>query len=270
MIKSVLQRLISKTGYQICPKTRFDSLMPTARFGYEEENVARTQIMRIRDHSMVAYVSLLSLWQQIRFCELTAIAGDFVECGVWKGGAVGLMALGNLHHSTTPRRLRLFDVFDDICEPDPQVDGTKAVAEFEQFTGRNRDIWTGELAPGVGFYNHLGGAGKLEEVKTLLEEDIGYDSNYCTYHPGWFQHTMPNVEIEKIAILRLDSDWYASTKTCLNELYDKVVPGGFVIIDDYGCYEGCRKAVDEFIETRGLRVFLHHVNADCRYWQVPA
>ena len=75
--------------------------------------------------------------------------------------------------------------------------------------------------------------------------------------------------IGPIAILRLDGDWYASTKICLEHLYDQVVSGGFVIVDDYGTYEGCRKAVDEFLAARGLHVFLSHVDPDCRYWIKP-
>ena len=75
--------------------------------------------------------------------------------------------------------------------------------------------------------------------------------------------------IPQIAILRLDGDWYASTMICLEYLYDRVVSGGFVIIDDYGCYDGCRKAVDEFRKARGIVAFLHHVDSDCRYWVKP-
>ena len=85
------------------------------------------------------------------------------------------------------------------------------------------------------------------------------------------QDTLPrdSSRIESIAILRLDGDWYASTKVCLDHLYDKVVSGGFVIVDDYGYYEGCKKAVDEFIEERGLEVFLSQVDSGCVYWTRP-
>jgi hypothetical protein len=93
-------------------------------------------------------------------------------------------------------------------------------------------------------------------------------SDNVYYYEGWFQETLPvcKDQIEKIAILRLDADWYASTKICLEFLYDKVVPGGFVIIDDYGTYEGCKKAVDEFREKQRITAFMVHVNHDCRYW----
>lgn len=75
------------------------------------------------------------------------------------------------------------------------------------------------------------------------------------FRPGWFQSTLPasRKELGRIAILRVDADWYESTRCCLEELYDQLVVGGYLIIDDYGHFPGCRKAVDEFFEARGLR-----------------
>ena len=80
---------------------------------------------------------------------------------------------------------------------------------------------------------------------------------------------IPVVETGPIAILRLDGDWYASTKICLDHLYERVVPGGFVIVDDYGTYEGCQKAVDELLAGLPQRPFLNVVTADVRYWIKP-
>lgn len=68
-------------------------------------------------------------------------------------------------------------------------------------------------------------------------------------------------------MLRPDGDWYASTKVCFEHLHDLVEPGGFVIVDNYGAYEGCRRAVDEFLQARGLRTFLHRVDSVCHYIQ---
>ena len=93
----------------------------------------------------------------------------------------------------------------------------------------------------------------------MLEDVIGYDRDYLHYHPGFFQKTVPLASdtIGDIAILRLDGDWHASTKVCLEGLYRKVVPGGFIIIDDYGEYAGCRKAVSEFMEEAGIKAYLN-------------
>ena len=269
MIKAALRSMLANTGSDRHRKDHFNILRPDNLIGFTGDEEARRGIETVRDHTMVAYAALVSLWQQIRFCEEQGLAGDYVECGVWKGGSVGLMALANLAYGANRRRIHLFDAFDDICEPDPEVDGERAMAEVEKFAGRDRATITGKLAPVEGFYEHLGGPGRFEDVKQYLEHGIGYDPAHLIYHQGWFQDTLPVAEISQIAVLRLDGDWYASTRICLEHLYDQVVPGGFVIIDDYGCYDGCRKAVDEFLAGRGQKLFLNHVTTDCRYWIKP-
>jgi hypothetical protein len=214
---------------------------------------------------MVSYKGLVTLFQQVVYCEEHHIRGDFVECGVWKGGCVGLMALTNLHYGERRRHIHLFDAFDDICEPDARVDGERAIRETQMWAKQPK--FDGELKPLVGIYDKRGGPGTIEENRRLLEEDIGYDPDYLHYHKGWFQDTVPSVaeQIEEIAILRLDGDWYASTKVCLDHLFRRVTNGGFVIVDDYGAYDGCRKAVDECLQAQGVPLFLHHVNNDIRY-----
>jgi hypothetical protein len=227
----------------------------------------RHMITRIRGHTMVTLPRLVSLIDQVRQCEARGIPGAFVECGVWKGGCMGLMALANLRYGTARRDLHLFDAFTEICEPDEAIDGNRAVQEVRDWT-HGAGGTAGRLKPLSGFYDAFGGPGTLEENRMLLERHIQYDARRIHYHKGWFQNTLPKdaAGVGAIAILRLDGDWYASTKTCLEHLYDQVVPSGFVIIDDYDTYDGCRKAVEEFLATRGLRVRLHRVDADCRYW----
>lgn len=234
---------------------------------YEYNREALEAIKIIRKQSMSPYINLETLYEQVVYCEKNQIDGDFVECGVWKGGAVGVMALANLKYGKYKRNLRLFDIFDDICEPDPLFDGNNSTYEFNKLTGRKQQ-YSGKLSSVKGVYQSLGGAGSLDENKKLLEETIGYPNDNIHYYQGWFQDTIPNTvgEIEKIAILRLDGDLYASIKVCINGLYDKLVKGGIIIIDDYGSYEGCRKAVDEFRSARGITTFMNYSNAYCRYW----
>jgi hypothetical protein len=237
-------------------------------YGYDYEKAAQKAIAFVRQNTMVSDEPLVTLFQQVRHCELNHIDGDFVECGVWKGGVMGLMALANIRFSQKKRDMHMFDAFDDICEPDPLVDGDYAINQISELAGIEKGSLQGRLRPVHGVYNSHGGHGTVEIVKQLLENKIGYDKRFLHYYEGWFQETLPvcKDQIEKIAILRLDADWYASTKICLEFLYDKVVPGGFVIIDDYGTYEGCKKAVDEFREKQRITAFMVHVNHDCRYW----
>jgi O-methyltransferase len=105
--------------------------------------------------------------------------------------------------------------------------------------------------------------------KEILENIIKYPHDHVHYHKGWFQDTLPidSAEIDKIAILRLDGDWYESTKICLDYLYEKIVPRGFIIFDDYGLYSGCKKAVDEFFNSKNDSYYLNFSTWACRYIQ---
>lgn len=259
----LINALLRPFGYAVIRKKNTSSL------DYDHEDEAREKITLVHGNTMASFECLVTLYQQVRHCELNDIPGCYVECGVWKGGAAGLMALGNLAYGLARRQIHLFDAFDDICEPDPSIDGERALAEVERITGVDRSDLSGRLRPLTGVYDGHGGAATTEQVDMLMRDVIGYDSDYVHYHVGWFQNTVPVTETGEIAILRLDGDWYASTKVCLEHLYENVVPGGFVIIDDYAAYEGCRKAVDEFMEVKGIGAYLNHVNRDCRYWIKP-
>jgi hypothetical protein len=84
---------------------------------------------------------------------------------------------------------------------------------------------------------------------------------------GWFRNTLPKAPVEKLALLRLDGDLYESTKDALENMYDKVVPGGFIIIDDYNVFEPCKRAVNEFREKRGIRDVLVTIDPSSVYWR---
>ena len=91
------------------------------------------------------------------------------------------------------------------------------------------------------------------------------------FHVGWFQQTIPGTlsSLDKIAVLRLDGDYYESTKVCLDGLYDHVVKDGFIIIDDYGTFQGCKKAVDEFLISNDIKPEIHYSDSDCIYFRKP-
>lgn len=259
MIKKCIQTVIGSLGLEI------RKMGDHAFLGYDLESEANDLILKVRPYTMLSRQRLLSLYQQVVFCERQNVPGCFIECGVWKGGAVALMALANMKYSVKPRVIHLFDSFTEICEPDASVDGERAVSEVTKWGNGGS---SGKLEPINGVYDSFGGPGSLEGNMELMEKVIGYDPMSLLYHKGWFQETVPRNanDIGQIAILRLDGDWYASTKVCLEHLYDKVVPGGFVIIDDYGAYEGCRKAVDEFMLENEISVFLNHIDSEARYW----
>jgi O-methyltransferase len=267
-MKKIIKKLFNLSGLDIVKhRPALEANMNLAEhLGFELEDEAMDCVRIVKNNTMLSKRRLVTLYQQAAYCEQCHIPGSFVECGVWKGGAMGVMALANLRKGAERRRLHLFDAFTEICEPDAAVDGERAVREVRSLTGR-RGCARGKLEPLTGIYDSMGGPGTLEENKELLEKAIHYPPDFIDYHVGWFQDTIPAVceSIGPIAILRLDGDWYASTKVCLEHLFDKVVKGGIVIIDDYGTYEGCRKAVDEFIVSRKLSVYLNNIDDTGRY-----
>ncbi len=263
MIKKIIIYILSKIGYEI------KSIKEKKKLGrYDFEDEAKEAIEKVQSYTMVSREPLITLYQQVRHCELKDIEGCYVECGTWKGGSGGIMAIASKQYQVKPRHIHLFDSFEDICEPDPFIDGQKAINESKKFANLKAEEISGRLKPMKGFYDDFGGHGTEEDVKRLLIDELSYPSKFLQIHKGWFQETLPSIEskIGKIAILRIDGDWYKSTRTCLEHLYKHVSIGGFIIIDDYACYEGCTKAVDEFREINKIDEFMIHVNSECRYW----
>ena len=234
--------------------------------GYVYEDDAFAAIQVISSNTLLPYEPLVTLYEQAVYCERNNIEGAFVECGTWKGGAMGIMALANLKFGDHRRHLHLFDAFEEICQPDENFDDKELVEEVKKLTKIKQ--FNKELSPLTGIYDQYGGPGTLDINKKLLEEKIQYPPDFLHYHVGWFEHTVPADagKIEKIAILRLDGDWYSSTKVCLDHLYDKVVKGGIVIIDDYGYNTGCKKAVDDFLAQLNAFPLINYVNEHCRYF----
>lgn len=262
MIGRIANKVLGAFGYQMRRKPVSEpreSAMP--RGGYDIEDEARAAIERVKDHTMVSYERLVVLYQQVVHCECAGVPGCYVECGTWRGGSVGMMALANLDHSQERRHLHLFDSFEGIPEPMEDLDG-QAASDWARKHGAGAD---GRL---VAIRDAYEAVGSLDANKELIEGRLAYPAEFVHYHVGWFQDAVPQAasQVGDIAILRLDGDWYESTQVCLQNLYDLVVSGGFVIIDDYGHYEGCRRAVEDFLAERGLKVFLNHIDYTGRYW----
>jgi O-methyltransferase len=154
--------------------------------------------------------------------------GSLVECGTWRGGSLfGLMSiLSDIHE------IHAYDSFEGL-PPATELDG-KDVLDQE----RNG-----------GFWHNNNTASEAEFREGLAQVDLPHHT--ITVNKGWFEDTLPGLSSDRpIAILRLDGDWYDSTMTILTELYDKVMPGGLVIIDDYFDWDGCSRAVHDFLSAR--------------------
>ena len=192
---------------------------------------------------MCSNARLRSLYRSVRDVVDRNISGDVVECGCAKGGSAALMAL-TLAQYKAHRDLWLFDTFEGLPAPttgDPDLE----IAEL--FTG----TCVGTVEEVRGLFQHLG-----------VEKDVHFMK-------GLFQNTLSSAEIGQIALLHIDGDWYESVKVCLENLYDKVAVGGIVQFDDYGYWQGARKAVDEFFAQRQIKVNLRRLDYSGRLLYKP-
>ena len=180
------------------------------------------------------------------------VPGAIVECGVWKGGSMMAAALTLNRLGIRDRDLYLFDTFEGLPEPGPEdvsERGKSAVEEWRELDGK-RPIGEWCLAT-------------LEEVKANIEL-AGYDPDRVHYVKGKVEETVPSEAPDQIALLRLDTDWYESTRHEMEHLYPRLSRGGVLIIDDYGWWRGARKAVDEYLHANDIRLLLHRVDRSCR------
>jgi len=196
-------------------------------------------------YTLISLERIENLYHLARRIETENIPGDVVECGVCNGGSAAILAR-TATHSRLQRTVWLFDSFQGMPEV-TENDGMSA-------GGRSAQSHVGQE---VGDFAHV------NEVRRRVRAD----TTRVRIVAGWFQDAFPNVAIERIAILNIDADWYESVKLCLETFYDRVVPGGFVSFDDYGHWPGCRKAVDEFFQTRQLAQKLNKVDYTAHWFR---
>lgn len=225
---------------------------------YDDETAAQAALHVVGRHTMGSYERMVTLWQQVRYVDRASIPGALVECGTWRAGASGMMALAHKASGAPTRNLHLFDSFEGLPEPSAEHDGDRAIDYAKGRAGGALTSIEACVAP-------------LDDARSLIRDRVGYPALLTHFHVGWFQNTVPIAAptIGPIALLRLDGDWYESTKICLEQLYTSVSSGGVVVIDDYGCWTGCRKATDEFLARLARLPLLCHVDAAGRYFVKP-
>ena len=221
-------------------------------------------VFRVLPNTMLPMCRLFDTYDAIRAVNSERVGGDVVECGVWNGGCVGLMALAHERTGAAlPRKFHLFDSFEGLPPPSPE---DAEMADVFMAQHPDHSLNEGERTQLVAFGACAGD--NQREVERFLTRTLKIDPARLQFHVGWFQDTVPAARgIRDIAILRLDGDWYDSTRVCIEELYDRVSPGGFVIIDDYGTFSGCRKAIDDFFAERAIRPDIQRTDSDCIYFR---
>jgi hypothetical protein len=210
-------------------------------------------MFRAKRYTMTTPVRCRRLWDSCKQVLDANVPGGFVECGVWKGGSSAIMALA-IKNSGQERHLHLFDSFEGLPEP-TEKDGEDAAVYSG---GRNQGKLTTVNQCQAG----------LDEVRHLILDKIKVPEKLAHFHIGWFQNTVPidAGKLGPIALLRLDGDWYDSTKVCLENLYPLVTPGGIIIMDDYFAWEGCKKATDEYLNQQGINCSIERIDLDAGFW----
>ena len=208
----------------------------------------------VRNATMTSQERVVALCDSVEHVVRAGIRGDIVECGVWKGGSMMAAAKTLMQYDETSRNLWLYDTFSGMnppCERDVDYLGVAATTLLAESDPEQADsVWC---------------CAELDEVKSNLVS-TGYPASKLRFIVGEVEKTLVPVadgrhELpESIAILRLDTDWYESTRIALQQLYPRLQPGGVLIIDDYGHWKGCREAVDEYFSDVADRPFFNRID----------
>ncbi|HEX8522156.1 MAG TPA: TylF/MycF/NovP-related O-methyltransferase [Tepidisphaeraceae bacterium] len=229
-------------------------MLPTAMtaanapvFSADIDAVSADLIRKVAPYTMTSMERLYALRQAVIYLARHRIAGDFVECGVWRGGSMALAAATLVEHVDTQRRLWLYDTFEGMSEP----------------TGADVDLWgrdAKQLLQTPGQQTELVHAISPIEQSQWVMRQTNYPAERVVFVKGRVEESIPAHAPEVIALLRLDTDWYESTYHELVHLWPRLAIGGVLIVDDYGHWEGARRAVDQFVEERKLRILLNRID----------
>jgi O-methyltransferase len=240
LIKQYMANLAEKFGIKLVSIKRHkgpkEDMDPSFAPLYEE----------CKEYTLVHVERMYSLYKAVQYVVKKGIPGDFVECGVWKGGASMLMAKTLLEMGGNDRTIYMYDTYEGMTKP------TKEDCSVVSGTTPVEKIWKREQAEDHNNWCY----GPIEGVKEVMAS-TGYPPNKLVFVKGPVEETIPNTMPKQIALLRLDTDWYNSTKHEMEHLFPLLAPGGILILDDYGYWAGARQAVDEYLEKNNITLFLH-------------
>jgi hypothetical protein len=237
--KKMVRRLLRSTGYDV---VRFNE-----RPNDIEPSVSET-IRVVRPYTMTSVQRLVALCDAVQYVVRNQIPGDIVECGVWKGGSMMAVARTLMQAGDQSRHLYLFDTYEGMISPSDK--DISAAGESASDLLRNEDKEDSESVWCVA---------TLDEVRRVVG-GIGYESTKVHFVKGRIEETLPKMAPERISLLRLDTDWYESTRHEMRQLFPRLSKGGVLIIDDYGYWLGARQAIDEYIKENKLQILLHRVD----------
>ena len=223
----------------------------------DADQTARGIVEQANPHTMTGPARLLALVEATRYCVERELPGAFAECGVWRGGSVLAMILTLQSLGRDDRDIYLYDTFEGMTAP-----GEHDVSEFDPPAAETwREAEEGGDRAWPQFFD--------EQVfnEAVVRETVlgtGYPEARLHFVRGRVEETVPDQAAERLALLRLDTDWYESTRHEMEHLYPRLVPGGVLIVDDYGHWKGSRRAVDEYLERTGGPLLLNRIDYAAR------
>lgn len=242
-MKKWVSRQIQNLGYEVVKKTKLQQRLPL-----DFDPVHLEIYKKVKEHTMTSPERIYSLIEAVRYVVKNRIPGAIVECGVWKGGSMMAVAetLRSLHDES--RELFLYDTFEGMSEPgekDRTWAGDPAAALLSKDTDKEKNaVWAYST---------------IDTVREGMRSTV-YPESKIRYIKGKVEETIPGVLPREIALLRLDTDWYESTRHELLHLYPLLQKGGVLILDDYGYWQGARKAVDEYFDQRPEPMLLNRID----------
>lgn len=252
--EQAIDQVARRFGLQISRLSSAKSRLPV-----EATESDRALIGSLTPFTMTSAERLWSLLNAVRYVVDESIPGDFVECGVWRGGSVMAMARTLVDLGATEKRIWLYDTFEGMTAPTDEdveavtrVSAAAMLAETEVADGNN--VWCV--------------AGRADVEANVRSTDYPFDR--FIFVEGDVVTTLSSWVPDSISLLRLDTDWYESTRKSLEVLYPRLVVGGVCILDDYGHWQGARKAVDDYFAGLRHRPYMHPIDYSGRVFIKPA
>jgi O-methyltransferase len=240
--RKYLNKLFKHIGYKIVRLPKHDKL--PMDFAPDEIEIIRA----VQPYTMTSPEKIYAMIHAVRYVVRANIPGAIVECGVWRGGSTMAAAMALIKEGCSDRDLYLFDTYEGMPKP-TEIDMTPwNVRANEKFERTKRSDDSSEWC-----YS------SLEEVKDNLAS-IGYSSDRIHFVKGKVEDTIPAMAPQEIALLRLDTDWYESTRHELVYLYPRLSHGGVMINDDYGHWLGARKATDEYFAEQDINLLMGRID----------
>jgi O-methyltransferase len=239
-MRQIVKRLLKATGWQLSRRIPFD---------FSSEDVAL--IERVEPYTMTSPERVYMCARATEHIIRHGIPGDIVECGVWRGGSMMAIALTLIRLGDQTRDLYLFDTFEGMPSP---------TAHDRDFTGR---AGASKVAAGTRPDGRSWLYASLEQVRQAVL-GTGYDPARVHFVKGKVEDTLPAGAPQQVSLLRLDTDWYESTRHELRHLYPRLARGGVLIIDDYGYWKGARQATDEYLLEQRIPLLLNRIDGAAR------